>query len=100
MDVRCRANRACIASLSPAAMRLTKMASDEVSPARAAIADTAAAADFGRFNASIMENSPLLTSRHNKQGAGVRFLLFFLKTAEPADPAGDRPTQANDVHPH
>jgi hypothetical protein len=34
------------------------MASDEVSPAPAAIADTVAAADFGPFNALIMENSP------------------------------------------
>src|ERR1700756_4824843 len=85
MDVRYRANRACMASLSPAAMRLTRIASDEVSPAPAAIADTAAGADSGPFNALIMENSPLLTSRLTKLRAGVRFLLFFLKSAEPAD---------------
>src|SRR5215468_5109597 len=77
MDVRCRANRACIASLSPAAMRLIRMTSDEVSPAPAAIADTAAAADFGRFNASIMENSPLLTSRFRKASFGGAVPAFF-----------------------
>lgn len=85
MDVRCRANRACMASLSPAAMRLTRMTSDEVSPAPAAIADTAAAAEFGPFNASSMENSPLThvpTLQSCVRGCGSCF--FFLKTAEPA----------------
>src|SRR2546430_2775901 len=79
MDVRCRANRACMASLSPAAMRLTRMTSDEVSPAPAAIADTAAAADFGPFNASIMENSPCTHVPTNKAASGGAVPAFFLE---------------------
>jgi hypothetical protein len=39
-----RANNTCMASLSPAAMRLTKISSDEHTPAVAAIAGTEAAA--------------------------------------------------------
>ena len=77
MDVRCRANRACMASLSPAAMRLTRMTSDEVSPAPAAIADTAAAAEFGPFNASSMENSPLTHVPTYKAAFGGAVPAFF-----------------------
>ena len=79
MDVRCRANRACMASLSPAAMRLTRMTSDEVSPAPAAIADTAAAAEFGPFNASSMENSPLTHVPTYKAAFGGAVPDFFLE---------------------
>ena len=90
MDVRCRANRACMASLSPAAMRLTRMTSDEVSPAPAAIADTAAAAEFGGSG----RIRPIQRVEHGKfpfdsrpdlqscvRGCGSCF--FFLKRTEP-----------------
>jgi hypothetical protein len=49
-EPRCRAKSACMASLSPAAMRVTSISSEEYSPVVAAFAGTAAAADPDRIN--------------------------------------------------
>jgi hypothetical protein len=49
---------ACMASLSPAAIRSTNASSDEDCAAGAATADTAATADFGRLNTLSIGKSP------------------------------------------
>src|SRR5262245_10804378 len=60
--VRCRAKSACMASLSPAAIRLTRLMSAEASPTLAAVAGTVAAADCGRLNTFNIWKIPLITS--------------------------------------
>jgi hypothetical protein len=61
-QVRCLANRACIAGLLPAAISSTRISSDELFPAVAANADTAAtAAGCGRTDTLGMRGSPSIT---------------------------------------
>jgi hypothetical protein len=67
-----------MASLSPVAMRLTRLTSDEFSPAAAAIAGEAALADPGLFNALNMENPLYSRPALKKLRSCGRFLIFFL----------------------
>src|SRR6516165_8483844 len=75
-----------MASLLPAAIRSTRVSSDEVSPAVAAIADTAATtAGCGRIDTLSMRGSPrsrFPSSQSGKQGCGSPF--FFSEDWEPS----------------
>ena len=77
MLVRWRANSTCMASLSPAAIRSTNISSEEYSPAVAAIAGTAAAAEPEPVRRLIACDFPYFTSRQNKTGKGKKFRKLF-----------------------
>src|SRR6476659_4302144 len=79
-----------MASLSPAAIRLTRMASDEVSPAVAATPGTAATAEIGRLNTLSIGKIPQsshVPSRQVGTGDAVPAILL-LRGREPMRQVG------------
>src|SRR6476620_2755350 len=79
-----------MASLSPAAIRLTRMASDAVSPAVAATPGTAATAEIGRLNTLSIGKIPQsshVPSRQVGTGDAVPAILL-LRGREPMHQVG------------